>query len=168
MEPETQFQFAITRVFDAPRDLVWRVWTDEIHLLEWWSPKGFKTLSTKVDLRPGGMFHYGLEAPDGHKFFGRFIYREIVPQERLVYVLSFSDAEGGIGRHFLNPKWPAELLTTVTFADKGGKTEISLRSHPINATAEEIRIFEEGAPSMQAGFSGTFDQLDDYLAKSKK
>ena len=168
MNAETQFQFAIKRVFDAPRDLVWRAWTDEVHLLEWWSPKGFKTLSAKVDLKPGGLFHYELESPTGHRFWGRFLYREIVPNERLVYVLSFSDEKGGIGRHFLNPKWPAELLTTVTFTDKDGKTEVSLKSHPINATAEEIRIFEEGAPSMNAGFGGTFDQLDTYLARSKK
>ena len=167
MNAETQFRFAIKRVFDAPRKLVWRAWTDEVDLLEWWSPKGFKTLSAKVDLKPGGMFHYGLEAPNGHTFFGRFIYREIVPQERLVYVLSFSDENGGIGRHFLNPKWPAELLTTVTFAEQGERTEVSLKTHPINATPEEVQIFEDGAPSMQAGFSGTFDQLDEYLAKSQ-
>jgi uncharacterized protein YndB with AHSA1/START domain len=168
MNAETQFQFAIKRVFDAPRQLVWRAWTDEAHLLEWWSPKGFKTLSAKVDLKPGGMFHYGLEAPNGHKFFGRFIYREITPHERLIYVLSFSDEQGGIGRHFLNAKWPAEILTTVTFTEKDGKTEVSLTSHPINATAEEVKIFEDGAPSMQAGFGGTFDQLVAYLAKQQK
>jgi uncharacterized protein YndB with AHSA1/START domain len=113
------------------------------------------------------MFHYGLESPNGQRFWGRFIYREIVAPERLVYVLSFSDENGGIGRHFLNPKWPAELLTHVDFIDRDGKTEVSLRSYPINATTEEIKIFEEGAPSMQAGFSGTFDQLVEHLAKTQ-
>lgn len=167
MDARPEFQFAITRVFDAPRELVWKAWTDADDLLQWWSPKGFKTLSTKVDLTPGGIYHYGLEAPDGHKFWGRFVYREIVAPEKLVFVLSFSDENAGIGRHFLNPKWPAEILTTVTLADKGGKTELSLRSHPINATAEELKIFEDGAPSMQAGFGGTFDQLADFLAKSQ-
>jgi uncharacterized protein YndB with AHSA1/START domain len=167
MNLQARFQFSIDRVFDAPRDLVWKAWTDEVHLLEWWSPKGFKTLSTKVDLKPGGMFHYGLEAPDGHKFWGRFIYREIVAPERLVFVLSFADEKGEIARHFLNPKWPAEILNTVTFTDKGAKTGVALRSYPINATAEEIAIFETGAPSMQQGFGGTFDQLADYLAASK-
>jgi uncharacterized protein YndB with AHSA1/START domain len=168
MDTQTQFQFAITRVFDAPRDLVWKAWTNADDLAQWWSPKGFKRLGTKVDLKPGGLFHYGLESPDGKKFWGRFIYREITPKDRLVYVLSFADEQGGIARHFLNPKWPAELLTTVTFADRDGKTEVSLKTHPINATAEEIRIFEEGAPSMQAGFGGTFDLLEEFLAKSKK
>jgi uncharacterized protein YndB with AHSA1/START domain len=167
MNVQPQFRFAIDRVFDAPRDLVWKAWTDEVQLLEWWRPKGFKTLSTSVDLKPGGMFHYGLEAPDGHKFWGRFVYREITAPERLVFVLSFADENGGMARHFMNPKWPAEILNTVTFTDLGGKTEVVLRSYPINATTEEIAVFEAGAPSMQQGFGGTFDQLTDYLAHSK-
>ena len=76
-----QFQFNISRAVDAPRALVWKAWTDPESLKHWWSPKGFKNTFNKVDLRPGGMFHYGLETPQGQKFCGRFIYREVVPPE---------------------------------------------------------------------------------------
>lgn len=157
------FQFAIDRVFDAPRELVWKAWTDEVHLLEWWSPKGFKTRFAKVDLRAGGLFHYGLETPQGQSFCGRFVYRVIEPPARLEFVLSFADENANIVRNLWNELWPLELLNIVTFADKAGKTHVSLKSYPVNASPEEIAAFEAGAPSMQAGFGGTFDQLVEYL-----
>jgi uncharacterized protein YndB with AHSA1/START domain len=162
-----QFQFNISRTIDAPRELVWKAWTDPEALKQWWSPKGFINTFNKVDLRPGGMFHYGLETPQGQKFCGRFIYREIVPPERVVYVMSFADENAEIVRNLWNEKWPLEILTTMTLTEQDGKTQISLTSVPVNATPEEIAAFEEGAPSMQAGFKGTFDQLVDYLAKAK-
>jgi uncharacterized protein YndB with AHSA1/START domain len=161
------FRFRISRVFDAPRDLVWEAWTDEVHLLEWWRPKGFRTRFAKLDLRPGGIFHYGLESPQGEAFCGRFVYRAIEPPSRLEFVLSFADEKAGIARHIWNELWPLEILHVVTFADKGGKTEVSVTSHPINATAAEIAAFEAGAPSMQAGYGGTFDNLDDLLAQRR-
>lgn len=161
------FQFKVDRIFDAPRDLVWKAWTDEAHLLEWWSPKGFKTRFTKVDLRPGGMFHYGLQSPQGQSFCGRFVYRAIEPPARLEFVMSFADENANIIRNIWDEHWPLELFHLVTFADKGEKTELSLRSYPINATPEEIKAFEQGAPGMQAGYRGTLDNLDDFLAQHK-
>src|ERR1041385_1556257 len=70
-------EFVISRVFDAPRDLVWKAFTECEHLMHWWGPKGFKMVSCKMDFRPGGIFHYCLESPDGQKMWGKFIYREI-------------------------------------------------------------------------------------------
>lgn len=161
------FQFKIARVFDAPRDLVWKAWTDEVHLLEWWSPKGFKTRFAKVDLRPGGIFHYGLQSPQGQSFCGRFVYRAIEPPSRLEFVMSFADENANIVRNIWNELWPLEIFHVVTFIDKGDKTEVSVRSYPVNAAPEEIKAFEEGAPSMQAGYGGTFDNLDDLLAQRR-
>jgi uncharacterized protein YndB with AHSA1/START domain len=97
--------------------------------------------------------------------WGRFVYREIVGSERIVWVTSFSDAHGGITRHFLSPEWPAEMLNTATFTEQGGKTTLTLHSVAINATAHERKIFEDGFKSMEGGFTGTFDQLAAYLAK---
>jgi uncharacterized protein YndB with AHSA1/START domain len=74
----------------------------------------FEIVSTKVDLRPGGVFHYHLRSPDGQDMWGKFIYREIVPQKRLVFVVSFSDEAGGVTRHLLHEKWPLTILSTVT------------------------------------------------------
>lgn len=96
-------EFVITRTFDAPRDLVWKAHTEPERLKQWWGPKGFTMLSCKVDLRPGGLFHYGMRSPDGQVMWGKFIYREIVKPERLVFIVSFSDEKGGTTRHPLAP-----------------------------------------------------------------
>lgn len=164
----TQFRFSIRRMFDAPRDLVWKAWTDPEALRQWWSPKGFRTRFAKVDLRPGGLFHYGLESPQGEKFCGRFIYREIVPPERLVYVVSFADENAGVVRHPWQDDWPLEILGTLTLTDMGdGRTEVHIVNVPINATPDEVAAFEAGAPGMQAGFTGTLDNLEQFLATAK-
>ena len=63
-------EFVLTRTFDAPRDLVWKAWTEPKRLMEWWGPKGFKMKAAKVDLRPGGTFHYGMRSPMGEPIFG--------------------------------------------------------------------------------------------------
>ncbi|MGH6736047.1 MAG: SRPBCC family protein [Methyloceanibacter sp.] len=160
------FEFVIRRTFNAPRARVWQAWTDPDQLLHWWGPKGFKVVSTKVDLRPGGMFHYCLESPQGQVMWGRFLYREIVPEERLVYINSFSDPEGGVSRHPLHEGWPLQIFSTVTFAERDGKTTVTIHWVPYEATEAERDTFEEGAPSMQAGWTGTLDRLEDYLAKA--
>lgn len=158
-------ELVLTRTLDAPREQVWKAWTEIERLKRWWGPKGFGMGIAKLDLRPGGMFHYSMRLPDGREVWGRFIYREIVPPERLVFVSSFSDAKGGITRHWLSSTWPLEVLTTLTLAERGGRTTLTLRAVPINATEEERKTFEAGIGSMQQGFKGTFDQLADHLAK---
>ena len=113
--------FVISRVFDAPRELVFKVFTDPNHMMHWWGPKGYTVIAAKMDLRPGGIYHYGLKAPDGATMWGKFVYREIVAPERLVFVNCFSDEAGHITRHPLSPIWPLELLSTITFeAQKNG------------------------------------------------
>lgn len=160
------FEFFIRREFNAPVSRVWRAWTDPDQLLHWWGPKGFKTVSTKVDLKPGGLFHYCLESPDGQVMWGRFVYREIVPEERLVFIVSFSDENGGMTHHPLHEGWPLQILSTVTFAESDGKTTVTIRWVPYEATDAERDTFEKGKDSMQAGWTGTLDRLDAYLAKA--
>jgi uncharacterized protein YndB with AHSA1/START domain len=157
-------EFVISRVFDAPRDRVWKAHSELEALKQWWGPKGFKWMAGTLDFRPGGVFHYGLVSPNGQEMWGRFAYREIVPQERIVSVLSFSDAQGGITRHPMSPDWPAQMLNVATFTEANGKTTLTIRSRPLDATLSEIKIFHEGFKSMEGGFGGTFDQLDAYLA----
>ncbi|MBI2752000.1 MAG: SRPBCC domain-containing protein [Betaproteobacteria bacterium] len=156
--------FAISRVFDAPRDLVWKAWTEPERLKYWWGPKGFKIISCTVDLRPGGVFHYGMRTPEGQEMWGKFIYREIVRPERLVFVVSFSDEKLGVARHPWNPSWPLEMLSTVTFEAQGARTKITVQWVPHNATEIERKTFDEGRPSMQQGWTGTLDQFAAYLA----
>jgi len=159
-------EFVITREFDAPRDLVFAAWTESERMAQWWGPKGFTVMFAKLDLRPGGMFHYGMRGPDGSTMWGKMVYREIVPPERLVVIVSFSDENGGTTRHPMAPTWPLEMLNTITFAEHGGKTTITLRSRAYNATEEERAMFKAGHASMQGGFTGTFNQLDEYLTKA--
>jgi uncharacterized protein YndB with AHSA1/START domain len=158
--------FVLSRTFDAPRELVWKAWTEEERLAAWWGPKGLALRVAKLDLRPGGMFLYSMRPPNGNEFWGRFVFREVTPPERLAYVLSFSDEQGGIQRHVASPDWPLEMFTTVTFGELAGRTTITLRSVPINESAEERATFIAGFGSMQQGFGGTFDQLDGYLASA--
>ncbi len=157
--------FVITRVLNAPLDLVWKAHTEVDRLREWWGPKGLKMKVCKVDLRPGGTFLYGMVAPDGSMMWGKFVYREIVPKTKLVYVVSFSDGNAGITRHPMAPNWPAEMLNTMTLSEENGKTTLVLRACPINANEEEDDIFYGAFDSMNGGFGGTYDQLDQYLAK---
>jgi len=159
-------EFVITRLFDAPRDLMWKVWTEEDRLAQWFGPKGVKIFHSKNDLRPGGVYHYGMRTPDGKETWGRWIYREIVKPERLVFVVSFSDPKGGITRHPLAPEWPAEILSTVRFAQQEGKTTVTVRWVAINASEAERQTFHAGHDSMKQGWSGTFDQLAEYLAST--
>ena len=159
--------FEITRIFDAPRERVWQAWTEAEHLKKWWGPKGFAVTHCKVDLRPGGLMHYCLRAPGGAEMWGRFVYREIVKPERLVWVNSFSDPQGGVTRHPGHASWPLELLTTVEFSETSGKTRVTVRWTPHEATEAERKTFDEGRPSMNQGWSGTFEQLTAYLGKGK-
>ena len=91
--------FVISRVFDAPRDLVWKCFTDPAHMQNWWGPKGVPVVASKMDLRPGGTYHYGMKNPDGSVMWGRMVYREVTPPEKLVFINSFSDENGGVSRH---------------------------------------------------------------------
>jgi uncharacterized protein YndB with AHSA1/START domain len=91
-------EFVITRVFDAPRDLVWKAWTEGERLARWWGPKGCTIRVIKFDLRPGGVFHYAMRFGPAPEMFGRFVYGDIEPPQRLVFINSFSDAAGGLMR----------------------------------------------------------------------
>jgi len=156
--------FIIERSFNAPRELVWKAHTEAERLAKWWGPKGFEMVSCKVDLRPGGLFHYGMRAPNGMEMWGRFVYCEVTPQTRLAYVVSFSNKEGGITRHFMSESWPLEVMSLMILEDTGGRTKMTLRGWPINAPPEEIATYAAAKPMMEHGFKGTLDQLDAYLA----
>jgi uncharacterized protein YndB with AHSA1/START domain len=158
--------FVISREFDAPRDLVWKSWTEAQRLKQWWGPKGFVVHTSKVDLRPGGMFHYGMSAPDGTDMWGRFLYREIDPPARLEFIVSFSDPDGGITRHPGHPQWPLQMLSKVTFQETAGRTRVAVQWEAYEATEQERQTFQEGMASMQQGWTGTFEQFDDYLAQA--
>jgi uncharacterized protein YndB with AHSA1/START domain len=161
-----EHELVFKRIFDAPRELVFEVWTESEHLKRWWGPKGFTMGVSKLDLRPDGVFHYSMRTPDGHEMWGKFVYREIAPPEKIVFINSFSDEEGKTVRAPFSPTFPLEILNTLTFTEHEGKTTIILRGGPINAIEEELKFFAGMHANMQQGFAGTFDQLEEYLAKA--
>ncbi len=160
--------FVISRVFDAPRELLWTCFTDPERMKHWWGPKGFTVIHSKMDLRVGGTYHYGMKSPSGALIWGKFVFREITPPERMVFINSFSDEAGGVTRHPGHEKWPLTMLSTFSFEDlPGGKTKFTVSWAPYNATEEERKTFDEGRDSMRQGWTGTMDQLDIYLTKAK-
>jgi uncharacterized protein YndB with AHSA1/START domain len=163
-QPEESF--IISRTFDAPRDIVWKAWTERDRLMQWFGPKGFTMAKADLDFRPGGTFLYCLRGPDGKEMWGRFVYRDIIALRRIVLVNSFSDEKGGITRHPFSATWPLEMLTTTTLAEHNGKTTVTIQWAPLNATAEERKTFDTSHDGMRMGWGGTFDQLAEYLVKA--
>jgi uncharacterized protein YndB with AHSA1/START domain len=159
--------FVISRNFDAPRDRMWNAWSRREQLMQWFGPKGFEMPAAKLDFRPGGVFHYCLEAPNGDEMWGKFAYIEIEPGKQIRLVSCFSDEDGNVTRHPLCATWPLEMLSTIIFAEKAGRTTVTIRWAPLNPTEAERETFEASHDGMKQGWSGTFDQLADYLAKAE-
>jgi len=158
--------FIITRLLDAPRDSVWKAWTEAERLKQWFGPKGVTMPACTLDFKIGGTFHYCMRTPDGADMWGKWIFREIARPERIDLVMHFSDKDGGITRHPFMPGWPLKMASVTTFGDEGGKTRLTIGWQPYEATDEENKIFNENRASMEQGWAGTFEQLEAYLAKT--
>jgi uncharacterized protein YndB with AHSA1/START domain len=115
----TGYELVITRVFDAPRSLVWQAWTDPVQVAHWLGPHGFTGRVERLDGRVGGAYRFHLRAPDGRDHWMQGIHREIVPPEKLVNTYVWADAQG-------RPTGP-ETLLTITLIENQGKTTLTLR-----------------------------------------
>ena len=144
-------EITITRIFDAPRQLVWKAWTDPKHLAQWWGPKNFSNPVCEVDARVGGKWHIVMRAPDGQEYPCGGVYHEVLEPERLVFTNIAIDAEG-------NPI--IDGFTTVLFADEGGKTKITLHTRG-TALVDYAAAYLQG---MEAGWSQSLDRLAERLA----
>jgi len=155
-------EFVITRTFDAPRELMWKAWTDPESVKRWWGPKDFTSPVSKIDFRVGGSYLNCMRSPEGQDYWSTGVYREIVEPEKIVYTDSFSDAEGNLvsaSYYGMSGDWPLELLVTVTFEEHGGKTRLTLRHIGIPAG--------ENRDMAKAGWDESFDKLAEYLEKEK-
>lgn len=155
--------FVIEREFSAPRDVVWKAWTERDRFAEWFGPKGCVIFSAELDFRPGGALLYGMRMPDQSEMWGKWIFREIVEPEKIVFANSFADAKGNICRPPFPGEWPLQMLTKIHFGAEGEKTLIRLQWIPLNASPEERATFESMRASFKMGWTGTFEQLDAYL-----
>ena len=138
--------------------------TEQEHIKKWLGPSGFTIPVARINLVPGGMFHYCMRAPNGVEMWGKWVFQEIVPPERIVLVNTFSNKYGNLTRHPYVPDWPLEVLTTTTLTETDGRTTVHLAWSPINASTTELKTFDSMHEAMKQGWNGTFDQLAAYLA----
>jgi uncharacterized protein YndB with AHSA1/START domain len=145
----------ITRVFDAPRDLVWQVWTDPAHIAQWWGPKGFTTRVEEMDLRPGGQSRYVMVGPDGTEYPVEGVFQEVVPPERIVSTDEFGEGY----EELIDADLPQGMVMTTQFEDLGNRTRLTLEIlHP---TVEDRRKHE--AMGVVAGWHSTLDCMAEHL-----
>jgi uncharacterized protein YndB with AHSA1/START domain len=153
----------ITRVFDAPRELVWKAWTDPKHLQRWWGPKDFTAPACQIDFRVGGKYLFCMRSPEGKDYWSTGVYREIVPLERIVCTDSFADEQGNVVSatyYGMSRDFPLEMLVTVTFEDQAGKTKMTLKH--TNLPAGDM------AEQTGAGWNESFDKLAKSLKEKDK
>jgi uncharacterized protein YndB with AHSA1/START domain len=145
--PRSDRELVISRVFDAPRRLVFRTWTDPEMAVHWWGPQGFTSISCEMDVRPGGEWRRTVRSPSGDLHRARGVYREIAAPERLVFTYAWEDADG----------WPGPVtVVSVVFVELDGRTELTLRQ----------AIFETAAArdAHRGGWTGCLERLAEYLA----
>jgi uncharacterized protein YndB with AHSA1/START domain len=157
-------KFEISRVFDASRERVWDAWTKPEQLSHWLAPKGTTSEVKHFELKPGGYLHSKLTGPDGSVSWGKTIYREIDPPRLLVWEQGFANEAGEIIRAPFPMPWTRTMLTTVVFEDEGPRARVTLTWEPVNPSQEELESFAQMLQSMKGGWTGTFDQLDAFLA----
>lgn len=159
--PQTQTdEMSITRIFDAPRELVWKAWTEPERLKQWWGPKGYTAPVIQVDLRVGGKYLFCMRSPEGQDIWATGVYREIKPVERLVYTDSFGDKDGNVvpaSAYGITDYFPKEMVVTVLLEDLNGKTKVTTTMQWM--PEGEIRV---GALQ---GWGESFDKLEESLKR---
>lgn len=146
-------EVAFTRVFDAPRQRVFKVWTDAKHLAQWWGPRGFTNPRCEWDVRPGGHIHIDMRGPDGriYPMTGRF--EEVIEPERLVFISAALDERG---------KPMFEVRNSVTFSEKAGKTTLTLTARVINSTPNAPQYLK----GMEMGWTQSLERLAVQVKKA--
>jgi uncharacterized protein YndB with AHSA1/START domain len=144
-------ELVFKRVFDAPRDLVFQMWTHPEHAAQWWGPRGFTTTIHEMDVRPGGVWRLVMRGPDGVDYRNRIVFLEVVKSERLVY--KYDPEEGSE---------PVSFQVTVNFSAHGGKTELTMRMLFPSAETRHHVVEKYGAV---AGANQTLDRLAEHLTQ---
>jgi len=155
----------VNRTFKAPKLLVWQAFTEAAHFSKWWGPKGCAIQVAQLDLKPGGLAHYNMQMPNGAIMWGMFKYIDLQAPDKIVFINSFSDADGGLtGNPYLSV-WPLEVQNTLTLESQAdGTTLLTIKGYPINASMAERQAFANMTAMMKQGFGGTFNSLDHHLA----
>ncbi len=144
-------ELTIKRIFDAPRHLVFKAWTDPVQVAKWWGPHGFTVVSCEMDVRVAGAWRLRMRSPDGVEDRQVGAYREVVEPERLVFSYAFEDEAGKPGH---------QSIVTVTFADLDGKTAMTLHQ----AIFESVAVRDDHV----RGWGEAIDHLAEYVAKAAR
>jgi uncharacterized protein YndB with AHSA1/START domain len=150
-EPKAIREVTLTRVIAAPRERVFRAWTDPKHMAQWWGPKGFTNPVCEVDARPGGMIRIDMRAPDGVDYPMDGVFHEVIEPERLVFT----------SRAFApdTNKTLIRALNTVTFAYEGGNTRLTVVARVMEVAPE----FAAAAAGMEEGWSQSLERLQELV-----
>ena len=148
----------ITREFSAPRDLVWKVWTEPEHIAQWFGPVGFSTRVDKHELKSGGRFEYVMIGPDGKEYPGTSVFKEVSPKDRIVATDEF-----GEDMKAKDPGLPSGMVVTETFEDLGSKTKLTISIE--HASADDKKKHED--MGVVAGWNSSLDKLERVLAGLK-
>ena len=144
-------QVLITRIFDAPRELVFKAWTEPKHMAQWWGPNYFTNPVCEMDVRPGGAILIHMQDPDGVVYPMKGVFHEIVEPERLVFTSSAFEGEEGSSL--------LEAINTITFENQAGKTKLT-----VHAVVTKAEPGVEGAlAGMEEGWTQSLDKLAEYL-----
>jgi len=155
--------YVLERIFDAPRELVWKTWTDPELIVRWYGPN-VETIVHRLDVEPGGLW-LGEMKWDDNSHYQRVEYTEVTPPERLVWLHSVSDAEWNVIANPMMPDWPRVLLTTVTFDEDGDQTKMRLTWVPHEASEAEIACFAGAMEGMGKGWGAGMALLEDLLVE---
>jgi uncharacterized protein YndB with AHSA1/START domain len=146
-------ELILTRVLNAPRELVFKAWTDPRHVARWWGPNGFTSPVCEMDVRPGGSIRIDMRGPDGVVYPMRGTFCEIVEPQRLVFVSAALDEQGN--RLF-------EVLHTVTFAEQGSRTTVSLQARVVKSSVQAGPYLR----GMEAGWTQSLERLQVFVANA--
>lgn len=154
-------ELIITRIFDAPRELVWKAWIDPEMFMKWWGPKDFTCPFCKIDFQVGGKYLNCMRGPDGRDYWSTGVYKEIIPMEKIVNTDSFADENGNVvsSSYYGIEGFPIEMQVTVMFEEEDGKTKMTLKHSGIENISDTDRS------NMEQGWNQSFDKLANSLRK---
>lgn len=158
-------EFTVSHEFTLPPERLFRLWTQADHLRQWWGPQGFRLTTCTLDLWEGGALHFCLVSPQAQEMWGKCVFREIKAPRRLAFISSFSNRAGALTRNPLSASWPLEALTTLDLTPgNDGKTALTLRAVPINASAQETATFGNASAAMELDWRSAFARLESHIA----
>jgi len=153
------FNFNVNKVFEA--------WSRPDYLKQWWGPPEYSVFIKAFDFQEKGIFHYSISSMEGFPLWGRFTFGEIIPNQKIEFINSFSDENGNIVRAPFSDTWPLEIHNQAYFTGNEMFTRFLLKANPLHASPEEIETYMENLENLKTGFGGTLNQLNQFLEKSQ-